>query len=149
MRSAASPESPLTISESAPARITIARLGDPASVMAARKPSPIDSTATNVMTTPAMPMTATAEELRRWGIVRTLSAETVSVWEIHRSMSDPPERVGDAQAHRADGGQRARDAAEGATQRQPDEHVAGPHHEHRQERVVEAPAADGRVRHRK
>src|SRR5882672_5166067 len=143
MTSAWPPGKPLVISESAPRRMTIARLGEPALAIAARKPSPIESTATNTITTPAMPITATAEELRRCGIVRTLSAATVRVWESHCIMSGPPEGVGDTQAHRGHGGQRAGDDAERAAQEQPDHDVTAPHDEHRQKRVVEAALVDG------
>src|SRR5258705_6440642 len=141
MMSASAPLNPLVTSESAPRRITIARLGEPASAIAARKPSPIDSTATKTITTPAMPTIATADELRRCGMVRTLSAETMNVWETHRNTLRPPERVGDAQAHRGHRGQRAGDEPERGAQGQPDDHVAGTHDEDRQQRIVEGAAA--------
>ncbi len=44
--------------------------------IAARKPSAIDSTAENTMTTPAMPTIATTEEPRRCGIDRRLTLVT-------------------------------------------------------------------------
>ena len=63
--SVSAPPSPLVISESAPLRMMRTRLGEPAAVMAARNPSAIDNTATNAITTPAMPTMATTEEPSR------------------------------------------------------------------------------------
>ena len=70
---------PLVISLSAPLRMTSARSREPDPCIAAVKPAAIDSTDTNTTTTPAMPTIATAEELRRCGIVRMFSAMTASV----------------------------------------------------------------------
>ncbi len=74
MRSASLPLTPLVISLSAPLRITSARVGEPEFCIAAVKPAAIESTDTSTTTTPAMPMMATPDELRRWGMVRRLSA---------------------------------------------------------------------------
>ena len=74
------PFTPLVISLSAPLRITIARLGEPASAIAAVKPEAIESTDTSTTTTPAMPMMATPEEPRRCGMVRRFSSVTATVW---------------------------------------------------------------------
>ena len=57
----------LIISLSAPERITIAVSGEPVVAIVLRKPSAIDSTATNTATTPAMPTTATSDEAERAG----------------------------------------------------------------------------------
>src|SRR5262245_12713987 len=143
MTSALAPLRPLVISESAPLRRMMTRSGEPASVSAARKPSAIESTATNTITTPAMPTTATADELRRCGIVRTLSAETASVCVNQRNILRPPQRVRDPEPHRRRRRQRARDHPERAAQDQSHHHIAAPHGEHGQERVVEAAALHG------
>ncbi len=74
--SVSGPVRPLVISDCDPLRRTIARSGDPVPCTAALKPSPIDSTDTSTTTTPAMPMTATIEELSRCGIVRMLTSVT-------------------------------------------------------------------------
>ena len=66
MRRVSSSERPLTISLSAPARITMAVSGDPVVAIVVRNPSAIDSTATKTATTPAMPTTATSDEVSRW-----------------------------------------------------------------------------------
>jgi hypothetical protein len=68
----ASMEIALTISESAPARRTIAFSGEPEDTMVARKPRAIASMATNTPTVPAMPSTATIAETQRWRTLRTL-----------------------------------------------------------------------------
>jgi hypothetical protein len=65
MSRASSPENPLVISVSLPARITITVRGSPVPCIAARNPSAIESTAVNTMTTPPIPMIATTEEPRR------------------------------------------------------------------------------------
>src|SRR6185295_18305982 len=101
---------PLVISESAPARITRTRFGEPALTMAARKPADTDNTATNTMTTPAMPTIATADELMRRGIVRMLSIVTASVC-LSQLMSVSPQSVDNAEAHRRQTRHRARDGA--------------------------------------
>ena len=79
IRSDSVPLTPLVISLSAPLRITSARLGDPASDIAAVKPEAIDSTDTSTTTTPAMPMIATPEEPSRCGMVRRFSSVTATV----------------------------------------------------------------------
>ncbi len=78
MTSASGPSNPLVISLSDPLRSTSARRGDPASSSAAPNPAAIDSTETNTTTTPAMPTIATADELNRCGMVRTLNARTAA-----------------------------------------------------------------------
>ncbi len=114
MMSVASPSSTLIISLSLPLRRMIALSGDPAARIVRRKPSPIDSTAMNTTTTPAMPKTVASEAPRRSGMVRTAVAVTAPTCEnqlrdgSHRST--PPERVDDAQAHRPQRGQRDRSA---------------------------------------
>ena len=55
---------------------------DPDPFMAAEKPAEIDSTDTNTMTTPAIPMMATVEEPSRAGIVRKLRNSTATVCRI-------------------------------------------------------------------
>ena len=79
MTSTSVPLRPLVISLSAPLRITSARSGEPEPCIAAVKPAAIDNTDTNTTTTPAMPMMATPDELRRCGIVRMFRASTASV----------------------------------------------------------------------
>jgi hypothetical protein len=73
---------PAVISLSAPLRITIARIGDPDSCIAAVKPCAIESTETSTTTTPAMPTTATLDDPSRRGIVRRLSDVTATVCAI-------------------------------------------------------------------
>src|SRR5262249_39752871 len=90
---------PLVISSSAPVRITSARSGEPALCIAAKKPSAIDKTATNTMTTPAIPMTATAEEPSRCGIVRRLTTVTAATC-VSQDTSGLSQGVGDFDAHR-------------------------------------------------
>ena len=80
MISTASPARPLVISSSAPPRMTMARSGSPALCIVRENPSAIDNTATNTMTTPAMPTTATADEPSRSRIVRMLSQVTEKIW---------------------------------------------------------------------
>ena len=91
---ACSPSRPLVISVSAPSRRTRTVSGDPASIKTFRNPSPIDNTAMNTMTTPAMPITATADEPSRWRIVRMFNAVTAKICEIQFT-SVSPERVYD------------------------------------------------------
>ena len=62
----------LTISESAPARRTIALPGEPEATSVARKPWAMASMATKTPTVPAMPRTATMAEVQRWRTLRTL-----------------------------------------------------------------------------
>src|SRR5262245_1563571 len=131
MTSVSPPPIVLVISESAPARITMARLGEPAFAIAARNPSPMDRTATNTITTPAIPITANAEELKRCGIVRTLSDATVRVCDSHRT-SCPPKGVGDAQPHSGHRRQGASHDPERAAEAEPDQNVAIAHDEDRQ-----------------
>src|ERR1700752_1991084 len=110
MTSTSAPSRPLVISLSAPLRITGARLGEPDPVIAAEKPAAIDSTDTNTTTTPAIPTTATADELSRAGIVRRFSAVTAMICLSALAMisaSPPPQRVGDREPH---GGHRRHDA---------------------------------------
>ena len=57
----------------------LARSGDAAEDIAAKNPCAIESTATSTITTPAMPTTATADEPRRWEIVRMLSDVTAMI----------------------------------------------------------------------
>ena len=76
-----SPEKPLVISVSLPARSTMTVCGSPVPVIAARKPSAIDSTAVKTITTPAMPMTATVDEPSRCGIDRSVTPVTAMIWE--------------------------------------------------------------------
>ena len=76
--SVSGPVRPLVISDCDPLRRTIARLGDPVPCTAALNPSLIDSTDTSTTTTPAMPMTATTDELNRCGIVRMLTSVTAT-----------------------------------------------------------------------
>jgi hypothetical protein len=71
-----SPENPLVISVSLPWRRTMTVCGSPVPLIAARKPSAIDSTAVKTMTTPAMPITATIVDPRRWGIERSVTPVT-------------------------------------------------------------------------
>ena len=122
MTSTASPARPLDISSLAPPRMMRARSGWPAFFIAARKPSAIDSTATNTMTTPAMPTTATADEPRRWRMVRMLSQATEKIWVkkrhgwvryAFRSASVILSRI--AAGRRQDAGERCRPATISAT----------------------------------
>ncbi len=62
----------LTISESAPARRTMAFPGEPEATSVARKPWAMASMATKTPTVPAMPRTATMAEDQRWRTLRTL-----------------------------------------------------------------------------
>ncbi len=62
----------LTISESAPARRTIALRGEPEATRVAWKPCAIASIATNTPTVPAMPSTATTADVQRCSTLRTL-----------------------------------------------------------------------------
>ncbi len=79
MMSASGPENPLVISSSAPVRKTSARSGAPAELIAAKKPCAIESTATSTMTTPAIPITATADDPSRCEIVRRFSHVTARI----------------------------------------------------------------------
>ena len=79
MISTSGPPRPLVISLSAPLRMTSARLADPDPRMAAANPAEIDSTDTKTTTTPAMPITATADEPSLAGMVRRLSAMMATV----------------------------------------------------------------------
>src|SRR5688572_5657197 len=121
--SMSAPSSPLVISVSAPLRITSARLGEPDPCMAAENPAAIDSTETNTTTTPAMPTIATAEELRRAGIVLRFSAITAVVCRSHR-ISGPPQRVGDPEPHRTERRCRARQESHRQHQGDADRDVA-------------------------
>src|SRR5437763_14379630 len=110
--------------------MTGARLGDPATVIAALKPSPIDNTATNTMTTPAIPTIATTDEPSRWGIFRMPSDVTAMVWAIQPSTSVPPQRVGHPQPHRRRGRQRPGQRTEQEAEAHADHHVATSQKEH-------------------
>src|SRR5262249_32946314 len=77
------PSMPLVISVSEPARMTIARPGEPEPVIAAENPAEIDSTDTKTTTTPAIPIMATVEEPSLLGIVRRLSSITANVCLSH------------------------------------------------------------------
>src|SRR5215207_1839303 len=119
MMRVASRSRPLIISLSLPERRTIAVSAEAFEVMVLRKPSAIDSTATNTATTPATPSTAAAEAPRRWPMVRRLSQVTVATWEsqfmsclLHTSGSRPAQGLDDAQAHGLDGGEQSRHQAE-------------------------------------
>ncbi len=79
MMSVSGPPRLLVISESAPLRMTSTRSGEPASAIAILNPSAIDSTAIRTMTTPAMPIMPTIDELSLWGIVRMLRSVTATV----------------------------------------------------------------------
>jgi hypothetical protein len=79
MKRTCSPPSPLVISLSAPERITITVSSSPVAAMALRKPSAIERTPTNTMTTPTIPKIATAEEPRRWRIDRRLTLVTAII----------------------------------------------------------------------
>src|SRR5678816_2099510 len=70
---------PLVSSVSAPVRRMRARSGEPDPVIAAANPAAIESTETKTMTTPAMPIMATADEPSREGIVRRLTDMTAIV----------------------------------------------------------------------
>jgi hypothetical protein len=61
---------PLPISSVAPLRRTIATSRAPDNVRTARKPALIDSTPMSTMTTPAMPTSATTDEVRRSDMLR-------------------------------------------------------------------------------
>ena len=65
----------------------ITLFGLPASAIAARNPSAIDSTATKTMTTPATPIIDTADDPSRCGIVLMLSEATATVCENHLSIT--------------------------------------------------------------
>src|SRR5262245_30301454 len=121
--STSGPPRPLVSSLSAPLRVTSARLGDPDPCIAAENPAAIDSTETNTTTTPAMPTIATAEELRRAGIVRRFSAMTAVVCRSQR-ISGPPQRVGDPEPHRPQRRGRARQEAQRQHQRDAERDVA-------------------------
>ena len=71
--------------------MTMARVGEPESRIAAVNPEAIDSTDTSTMTTPAIPTMATPDEPRRCGIVRKLRAVTASIWLITIVLSGRPE----------------------------------------------------------
>ncbi len=62
----------LTISESAPARRTIALPGDPEATRVALKPWARASMAMKTPTVPAIPRTVTMAEDQRWNTLRTL-----------------------------------------------------------------------------
>src|SRR4030095_14993254 len=135
MTSTSGPPRPLVISLSAPLRITSARLGEPDPVMAAGNPAAIESTDTKTTTTPAMPMTATPDELRRCGIVRRLSALTVSVCRIQLNISATPQRFGDLQTHRRPRRQSAREQSQAEDQDDTDGNITSREHEDRQHAV--------------
>src|SRR5215471_3160018 len=105
MMRASIPPMPLVISVSEPRCIISARSGNPDPCRADEKPTEIDSTETNTITTPAMPIIATTEEPSRAGSVCRLIHITARVCLSHAmAMLRPPQRVGDAQPHCSPGG---------------------------------------------
>src|SRR6266404_4387030 len=95
---------PLTISLSAPLRRIIAELGEAEEAIALRKPAAIERTPTRTPTTPAMPITAAMTEPRRCGMPikpNLVTAPTCESQLMGPDILHSPQRVGDAQAHRA------------------------------------------------
>ena len=88
---------PLTISLSAPERITMAVSGDPVAAIVLRNPSAMESTATKIATTPAMPTMATSDEVARWPIVRRFSSVTTTTCE---SQPTRPRMASSSSTHR-------------------------------------------------
>src|SRR5439155_15753916 len=105
MTVASVPSIPLVISVSEPSRMTSARPGEPAPIIAPANPAEIDSTDTKTTTTPAIPIMATAEEPSLLGTVSRLSSITAIVCLSHftRFLLIPSESVGDPKAHRPHG----------------------------------------------
>src|SRR5688572_22026861 len=128
MTSTSGPSSPLVSSVSAPLRITSARPGEPEPCIAAAKPAAIDSTETNTTTTPAIPIMATADELRRAGMVRKFSAMMAAVWAIHFT-SGSPQGVGDPQLHCAERRRRPGEEPHGDHECDADRDIAWRQHE--------------------
>src|SRR5579859_584716 len=85
---------PLVISEVAPARTTSALSGEPDETIVVRNPLASDSMATNTPTVPAIPSTATIEDVHRALTLRML-------YTIGIAISHPPQRVHYAHAHGA------------------------------------------------
>src|SRR5262245_43601340 len=111
MTSTSGPGITLVISSSEPERMTMARPGEPALAIAVNRPSAIDSTATKTTTTPAMPTIATAEEPARCGSVRRLRRVTAPIC-VSQDISRLSQRIRDADAHGAHGGQQSREKSD-------------------------------------
>src|SRR5215510_16377355 len=107
--------------------------GSPAPFIAAWKPSAIESTATNTMTTPTIPSTATAEDPRRCLIELKLTAVTARICPIMRPRSTPSERVDDLQPLRLDRRQDASRQSERGDQTDPECRVTGRQIDRRQQ----------------
>src|SRR6478672_8097251 len=101
----------------------------------------MDSTATNTMTTPAMPTTATADDPRRWGMVFRLSQLTANTCVRNDMFERPrfrfpfsvlrfvcplrfPERVSDPDPHRPRRRQQPGCQADTGDHRDAEQHVA-------------------------
>ena len=78
---ASSPPMPLVISVSDPDLRIMTRRASPFSLIAARKPSAIDSTDVKTITTPATPMTATADDPSRCEIDLRVTTVTARICE--------------------------------------------------------------------
>src|SRR5262245_7396054 len=98
MTRTASPARPLVISVSLPALRISTTSGSPEAFIVAFTPSAIDRTATKTSTTPAMPMTATAEEPSRAGMERMLTPVTAMICDSISFSSVSPKGVDDPQA---------------------------------------------------
>src|SRR5215207_4954185 len=95
-----SPLRPLVISVSDPDLRIMTRRSSPFSLIAARKPSAIDSTEVKTITTPATPITATADEPSRCEIDLSVTTVTARICEnafIVVSSLRAPERRDDLQ----------------------------------------------------
>ena len=79
-----------------PPRSTITLRGSPLAPNVASMPRDMANSAVNTPTTPAMPITITSDNPRRWGMLRRLIATT---WKICLNMTDSS-AVSDRRAHR-------------------------------------------------
>src|SRR4051812_9077276 len=95
------PSRPLVISVSTPFRRMSARSADPVPIIADENPEEIDSTDTNTITTPAIPMIATMEDPSRDGMVcRFISVTAIVCLSQVITFLRPSQRVGNLKTHR-------------------------------------------------
>src|SRR5690242_3482737 len=123
--------SPLPISSVAPLRRTIATSRAPESVSTARKPALIESTPMSTMTTPAMPTSATTEEVMRCDTLRRFIEVIAEIWVIVLPvMSHPSQCIDDFQTRGLHGRLRRRQPAEHDDQHRADPPGERGHAEH-------------------